>query len=66
MAERRARKTLDIDSGLLEQVRRSLGVGTDREAVTYALEQVSRQLRGATLMRKFYGIGPLDAARIED
>lgn len=66
MTQRRARKTLDLDPVLLEDVRAGLGVRTDREAVTYALEQVRRQLHAATLMREFYGIGPIDVARIED
>jgi len=66
MTLRRARKTLDLDPVLLEDVRAALGVRTDREAVTYALEQVRRQLHAATLMREFHGIGPIDIARIED
>lgn len=63
---RRARKTLDLDPELLDEVRTRLGVRTDREAVTIALEQVRRQLQAATLMRGFFGIGPIDTARIED
>lgn len=63
---RRARKTLDLDPELLEEVRTRLGVHTDREAVTIALEQMRRQLHAATLMRDFFGIGPIDTARIED
>lgn len=66
MTQRRARKTLDLDPVLLEEVRTALGVRTDREAVSYALEQLRRQLHAATLMREFHGIGPIDAARIED
>jgi len=63
---KRARKTLDIDPALLEDVRVRLGVRTEREAVTRSLEQMQRQLRMADLIHEFHGIGHFDVARIED
>lgn len=63
---KRARKTLDIDPALLEDVRVRLGVRTEREAVTRSLEQMQRQLRMAELIHEFHGIGRFDLARIED
>jgi len=63
---KRARKTLDIDQALLEDVRIRLGVRTEREAVTRSLEQMQRQLRMADLIHDFHGIGPFDITRVED
>jgi len=63
---KRARKTLDIDPALLEDVRVRLGVRTEREAVTRSLEQMQRQLRMADLIHEFHGIGRFDLTRIED
>jgi len=65
-ATKRARKTLDIDPALLEDVRVRLGVRTEREAVTRSLEQMQRQLRMADLIHEFHGIGRFDVTRIED
>ena len=66
MTTKRARKTLDIDPALLEDVRVRLGVRTEREAVTRALEQMQRQLQMADLIHDFHGIGGFDTTRIQD
>jgi Arc/MetJ family transcription regulator len=63
---KRARKTLDIDPALLEDVRVRLGVRTEREAVTRSLEQMQRQLRMADLIHELHGMGRFDVTRIED
>jgi Arc/MetJ family transcription regulator len=61
----RAKKTLVLDQRLLDRARQALGVRTETEAVTQALETVVRQEAQIQGLRALAALGPIDEARIE-
>ena len=60
------KKTLRLDQALLDSARRALGVRTETDAVTRALEAVVRRERQAQALGLLASLGPVDSARIDD
>jgi Arc/MetJ family transcription regulator len=60
------KKTLRLDQDLLDRARRALGVRTETDTVTRALEAVVRREQQVQGVRALATFGPIDAARIED
>jgi Arc/MetJ family transcription regulator len=60
------KKTLRLDQELLDRARRALGVRTETETVTRALEAVVRREQQIQGLRALATIGPVDAKRIDD
>ncbi len=60
------KKTLRLDQALLDSARRALGVRTETDAVTRALEAVVRRERQAQALGVLASLGPVDSARIDD
>ena len=60
------KKTLRLDQALLDAARRALGVRTETDAVTRALEAVVRRERQAQALGVLASLGPVDSARIDD
>lgn len=66
-AEPQARKkTLRLDQSLLDRARRALGVRTETDAVTRALEAVVRREEQAQGLRVLVELGPPESKRIDD
>lgn len=61
----RSKKTLMLDQRLLDRARRALGVRTETEAITQALEAVLRRERQIEGLRGLAALGPIDASRID-
>jgi Arc/MetJ family transcription regulator len=59
------RKTLRLDQALLDRARQALGVRTETEAVTRALQAVVRRQQQVEGLRLLASLGPIDASRIE-
>jgi len=59
------KKTLRLDQGLLDRARQALGVRTETDAVTRALEAVVRRQQQVEGIRLLASLGPIDAARID-
>lgn len=67
-AQRPARgrkKTLLLDQQLLDRARQALGVRTETDAVTRALEAVLRREQQVEGLRALAALGPIDATRID-
>jgi Arc/MetJ family transcription regulator len=67
-ATRRAvsrKKTLVLDQGLLDRARQALGVRTETDAVTQALEAVVRREHQIQGVRALAALGPIDSSRID-
>jgi Arc/MetJ family transcription regulator len=60
------KKTLRLDQALLDSARRALGVRTETDAVTRALEAVVRRERQAQALRVLASLGPIDSGRVDD
>lgn len=61
----RSKKTLMLDQRLLDRARRALGVRTETEAITQALEAVLRREQQIEGLRALAALGPIDASRID-
>ena len=59
------KKTLRLDQGLLDRARQALGVRTETDAVTQALEAVVRRQQQVEGIRLLASLGPIDSARID-
>jgi Arc/MetJ family transcription regulator len=59
------KKTLRLDQELLDRARHALGVRTETDAVTRALEVVVRRQQQMEGIRLLASLGPVDAARID-
>jgi Arc/MetJ family transcription regulator len=59
------KKTLRLDQELLDRARQALGVRTETDAVTRALEAVVRREQQVEGIRLLASLGPIDAARID-
>ncbi len=59
------KKTLRLDQELLDRARQALGVRTETDAVTQALEAVVRRQQQVEGIRLLASLGPIDAARID-
>jgi Arc/MetJ family transcription regulator len=59
------KKTLRLDQELLDRARQALGVRTETDAVTQALEAVVRRQQQVEGIRALASLGPIDAARID-
>lgn len=59
------KKTLRLDQDLLDRARQALGVRTETDAVTQALEAVVRRQQQIEGIRLLASLGPVDAARID-
>jgi hypothetical protein len=59
------KKTLRLDQQLLDRARQALGVRTETDAVTQALEAVVRRQQQVEGIRLLASLGPIDAARID-
>jgi len=59
------KKTLRIDQELLDRAKQALGVRTETDAVTQALEAVVRRQQQVEGVRLLSSLGPIDAARID-
>lgn len=59
------KKTLRLDQELLDRARQALGVRTETDAVTQALEAVVRRQQQIEGIRLLASLGPIDPARIE-
>ena len=59
------KKTLRLDQELLDRARQALGVRTETDAVTQALEAVVRRQQQIEGIRLLASLGPVDAARID-
>jgi hypothetical protein len=59
------KKTLRLDQDLLDRARQALGVRTETDAVTQALEAVVQRQQQVNGIRLLASLGPIDAARIE-
>ena len=67
-AQRRGRerkKTLLLDQALLDGARKALGVRTETEAVSRALEAVLRRSRQVEGIRALATGGPIDPTRVD-
>lgn len=60
------KKTLRLDQALLDSARRALGVRTETDAVTRALEAVVRRERQVQALAVLAALGPVDAERVDD
>jgi len=60
------KKTLRLDQGLLDRARQTLGVRTETDAITRALEAVVRRGQQVQGLRALASLGPIDMARIDD
>jgi len=60
------KKTMRLDQALLESARRALGVRTETDAVTGALEAVVRRERQVHGLHRLAELGPPDSKRIDD
>lgn len=66
-AEPQARKkTLRLDQTLLDRARRALGVRTETDAVTRALEAVVKREQQVQGLRLLAELGPPDSKHIDD
>lgn len=61
----RNKKTLLLDQQLLDRARQALGVRTETEAVTQALEAVVRREQQIHGLRALAALGPIDESRID-
>ncbi|MGH7575542.1 MAG: type II toxin-antitoxin system VapB family antitoxin [Longimicrobiales bacterium] len=61
----RSKKTLLLDQRLLDRARRALGVRTETEAITQALQDVVRREQQIQGLRTLAALGPIDATRID-
>jgi len=59
------KKTLRLDQDLLDRARQALGVRTETDAVTRALEAVVRRQQQIEGIRLLASLGPIDADRID-
>jgi Arc/MetJ family transcription regulator len=59
------KKTLRLDQELLDRARQALGVRTETDAVTQALQAVVRRQQQVEGIRLLASLGPIDAARID-
>ena len=59
------KKTLRLDQDLLDRARQALGVRTETDAVTQALEAVVRRQQQVNGIRLLASMGPIDPARID-
>ncbi len=59
------KKTLRLDQELLDRARQALGVRTETDAVTQALEAVVRRQQQVEGIRLLASLGPIDSARID-
>lgn len=59
------KKTLRLDQDLLDRARQALGVRTETDAVTQALQAVVRRQQQVEGIRLLASLGPIDAARID-
>lgn len=59
------KKTLRLDQDLLDRARQALGVRTETDAVTQALEAVVRRQQQVEGLRLLATLGPIDARRID-
>jgi Arc/MetJ family transcription regulator len=59
------KKTLRLDQELLDRARQALGVRTETDAVTQALEAVVRRQQQVEGIRLLASLGPIDLARID-
>lgn len=59
------KKTLRLDQELLDRARQALGVRTETDAVTQALEAVVRRQQQIEGLRLLASLGPIDATRID-
>ncbi|MGH7628693.1 MAG: type II toxin-antitoxin system VapB family antitoxin [Gemmatimonadales bacterium] len=59
------KKTLRLDQELLDRARQALGVRTETDAVTRALEAVVRRQQQVEGIRLLASLGPINAARID-
>lgn len=59
------KKTLRLDQELLDRARQALGVRTETDAVTQALEAVVRRQQQVEGIRLLASLGPIDASRID-
>ena len=59
------KKTLRLDQELLDRARQALGVRTETDAVTQALEAVVRRQQQVEGIRLLASLGPIDTTRIE-
>lgn len=62
--ERSRKKTLRLDQELLDRARQALGVRTETDAVTRALEAVVRRQQQVEGVRLLASLGPIDLSRI--
>jgi Arc/MetJ family transcription regulator len=59
------KKTLLLDQELLDRARQALGVRTETDAVTRALEAVVRRQQQVEGIRLLASLGPIDVTRID-
>jgi Arc/MetJ family transcription regulator len=59
------KKTLRLDQELLDRARQALGVRTETDAVTQALEAVVRRQQQVEGIRLLASLGPIDRSRID-
>jgi Arc/MetJ family transcription regulator len=59
------KKTLRLDQELLDRARQALGVRTETDAVTQALQAVVRRQQQVEGIRLLASLGPIEAARID-
>jgi hypothetical protein len=59
------KKTLRLDQELLDRARQALGVRTETDAVTRALEAVVRRQQQVEGIRLLASLGPVDVTRID-
>jgi Arc/MetJ family transcription regulator len=59
------KKTLRLDQELLDRARQALGVRTETDAVTQALEAVVRRQQQIEGVRLLASLGPIDSTRID-
>lgn len=62
--DRGRKKTLRLDQELLDRARQALGVRTETDAVTQALQAVVRRQQQVEGIRLLASLGPIDAVRI--
>ena len=63
--DRGRKKTLRLDQELLDRARQALGVRTETDAVTRALEAVVRRQQQVEGLRLLASLGPIDVSRID-
>ncbi len=63
--DRSRKKTLRLDQELLDRARQALGVRTETDAVTRALEAVVRRQQQVEGIRLLASLGPIDVSRID-